>query len=464
MRNLFILILIWFNSIMAFSQVDAFVDYGSLVGQKVCFYDAQDHLKNIGKFIYTQNDKKKLVAVKDITAFQSLSNGIVVDASEILTIKNKQYLVLNHKHEKLFFLISEKYDILPFFRSASYWSNILEQFKNEYNYKIINRNFDINDVKSIEYKEVKWKEFIMPQSMSEDVVFVYELDGSDVNVAYSSINKSDFETEFEVQKERERVNRIIIQRIEQERKDSISDCNVFLAKRLKDLNSEEYSLEKDSVGFYDEFVFKVIGDTYTSWCFGEISEGNVNGLQFVDSEQLNFLKRRGSKGGLTRSQFAFTADSLRRIEVQLLIDSLKNRVETIRKETFQLIKSKQLFIFKELYSYSDYKFGKKFKFYNCFNKRIKYIDINLVAYNGVGDVQRDDIGRSSAKVRGIGPIEVDEFATYDWDELFWDDNDIINKVLPTKITITFMDGSIKTFSGKSNIDRHRTGNCYKEDD
>ena len=104
------------------------------------------------------------------------------------------------------------------------------------------------------------------------------------------------------------------------------------------------------------------------------------------------------------------------------------------------------------------------KFYNCFNKRIKYIDINLVAYNGVGDVQTDDWGRSSAKVRGVGPIEVDEFAIYDWDELFWDDNDIIKKVIPTQITITFMDGSIKTFSGERNINKHRTGNCYEEDD
>lgn len=464
MRNFFIFTLLLFSSLIAYSQVDAFVDFESLVGQKVCFYDAQTHHRKIGKFIYTQNDKNKLVAVKDITAFQSLSNGVVIDASEIISIKNKQYLVLNYKQEKLLFLISEKYDILPFFRSASYWYNILEQFKKRYNYKIINRDFYINDVKSINYKKIKWEKVIMPQSMSEDVVFVYEIDGNHVYSTYSSINEYDFETEFEVQKERERVNRIITERIEQERKDSIADCNIFLAKRLSYLNSNEYSTQKDSVGFFDEFVFKVIGDTYTSWCFGEISEGNVNGLKFVDREQLDFLKKRGSKGEITRKQFAFTADSLRRIKIKHHIDSLRRYVERLRKQTFQTIKSKQLFIFKELYSYSDYQFGKKFKFYNCFNKRIKYIDINLVAYNGVGDVQTDDWGRSSAKVRGIGPIEVDEFAIYDWDELFWDDNDIIKKVIPTQITITFMDGSIKTFSGERNINKHRTGNCYEEDD
>ena len=54
--------------------------------------------------------------------------------------------------------------------------------------------------------------------------------------------------------------------------------------------------------------------------------------------------------------------------------------------------------------------------------------------------------------------------TYDWDELFWDDNDIIERVVPTKITITFMDGTIRTFSGKSNIDKHRMYDCYQEED
>lgn len=90
--------------------------------------------------------------------------------------------------------------------------------------------------------------------------------------------------------------------------------------------------------------------------------------------------------------------------------------------------------------------------------------MTLVAYNAVGDVQRDDIGRSSVKVKGIGPIAPDESGTYDWDELFWDDNDIIERVVPTKITITFMDGTIKSFSGKSNIDKHRMYDCYQGED
>ena len=117
-----------------------------------------------------------------------------------------------------------------------------------------------------------------------------------------------------------------------------------------------------------------------------------------------------------------------------------------------------IFILDQSYSYSSWKFGLAFKFFNCFGKEIKYIDITVCAYNQVGDRQRDDIGQHTREARCIGPIPANEIATYDFDELFWDDNDIIDKLKVEKIVITFMDNSIRTYSGKAQVDRLRVEN------
>ena len=50
----------------------------------------------------------------------------------------------------------------------------------------------------------------------------------------------------------------------------------------------------------------------------------------------------------------------------------------------------------------------RFDIYNCFSKTIKYVELTMTNYNAVGDVQRDDMGRSSRTVRGIGPIEPED--------------------------------------------------------
>lgn len=470
MNRFYFLCLFILNSFSVFSQVDRFEDFNSMVGKKVCFYDAQIHLKEVGKFIYTMNEKNKLIAVKDVTDFQMLINGNIVDAMQIVTIKKKQYLQLNYKNEQLYFLISDKFNIINYFRSASYWYDVLEKYRNEYNFQIVEHYlpFKIDDVETIDYNEIQWLDVIMPTNMTDEVKFMYERNDIKYTLIHSSIKENNYATKAVVDKEQERVQKIIAERIEEEKKDSIADYGIFKAKILSGIVSENYDVKGDSVGLYDEFVFKIEGDLingrYASWYGGKIKEGCVSNLKFEKDSHMDFLIKRGEKGELIRKKIAFTADSLRTIKVELYIDSLDKELDKVINEGFQKIKNKQIFIWKELYSYSDYKFGKKFKFYNCFNKAIKYIDVTLVAYNGVGDVQRDDIGRSTIKVRGIGPIEVDDFATYDWDELFWDDNDIIKKVVPTKITITFMNGTIISFVGERNIDKHRTGNCFVDED
>ena len=219
----------------------------------------------------------------------------------------------------------------------------------------------------------------------------------------------------------------------------------------------------DSLGMDNHHVYAIIDNKAYAYHWKEKTV-SLDSLVFDEEGRYQFLLRRGNKGLDIRKQIAFQQDSIMQLRVAHCLDSLRNLSQIAENKFYNELNRRQIFILKELYSYSDYKFGKKFTFYNCFNKRIKYINITLTAYNGVGDIQRDDIGRSSAKLRGIGPIEKGDIASYDWDELFWDDNNIINKVLITNITFTFFDGTTKSYSGKANIDKHRAANCYEDGD
>lgn len=466
MKRLLILLFVSLNCIVAISQSrsDGFETYTSIVGKKVSFYDAARHIDELGKFIFVKNEKGKLVAVKDVLPFQSLINGEQMEALEIVTIKKKQYLHFKSRQEELYFLVSEKYNWLPYCRSASYWLDKMEEYREECHFRVESRKILVDGVITCKYGKVEWLNIVMPESFDGVVEAVYEVEGSKVQEPFSAIAKSNFVTEADVNQEKLRVEKIINERIEKERKDSIADYSVFVAKKFRNLTSEDYHEESDQKGFYDLYVFKILGNQYTAWAFGKLKEGNVSEVTFVDKSHFDFLTNRGNKGVDVRSKLAYSADSLRNLKCQYYLDSLDAEIKRIKKETYNKIKKNQIFIHKELYSYSDHQSGKKFRFFNCFNKSIKYIEMTLVAYNAVGDVQRDDIGRSSVKLKGIGPIPPDEYGTYDWDELFWDDNDIIERVVLTKITITFMDGTIRTFSGKSNIDKHRMYDCYQEED
>ena len=104
-----------------------------------------------------------------------------------------------------------------------------------------------------------------------------------------------------------------------------------------------------------------------------------------------------------------------------------------------------------------------FDIYNCFSKTIKYVEFTMTNYNDVGDVQRDDLGRASRTVRGIGPIEKEEGGRYSWDDIFWDDRDVINKTRLTNVKFIFTDGSTKVFSGYANINKHMTSDAWDKD-
>ena len=434
-----------------------------MVGKEVTFYDAAQQIKALGKFLFVKNEKGKLVAVKDVTPFQSIQNGECFHVNQIATIKNKQYLECSSANETIYFLVSEKYPILPNFRSATVWEEVLHSLREECPYLKLQdkQKYAQNDIVLGKFVKVIWNKFEFPKTIGSDVFFSYNHGRYTSRIPYASIRRSDFASEAEVQEEKNRQDEEERRRVEQERRDSIDDYIPIIARSK--YHDSDWNEMIDSLGMDNHHVYAIIDNKAYAYNWEEKTV-SLDSLVFDEEGRYQFLLRRGNKGLAIRKKIAFQQDSIMLLRVEHYMDSLRNNFQRAANEYYNELNKRQIFILKDLYSYSDYRFGKKFMFYNCFNKRIKYINITLTAYNGVGDIQRDDIGRSSAKVRGIGPIEKGEIASYDWDELFWDDNDIIDEVLITNISFTFFDGTTKSYSGKANIDKHRAANCYEDDD
>ena len=463
MKRVFLIILVSLSYLFGYGQNDKFSTYAEMVGKEVTFYDAAQQIKALGKFLFVKNEKGKLVAVKDVTPFQSIQNGECFHVNQIVTIKDKQYLECTSANETIYFLVSEKYPILPNFRSASVWEEVLHSLREECPYLKLKdkQKYAQNDIVLGKFVKVAWNKFEFPKTIGSDVFFSYNHGRYTSRIPYASIRRSDFASERDIQEEKRRQDEEERRRVELEKKDSIDDYIPIIARSK--YHDSDWNEMLDSLGVDKHHVYAIIDNKAHVYHWKEKTV-SLDSLVFDDEERYQFLLRRGNKGLAIRKQIAFQQDSVMLLGVAHCLDSLRNISQRAENEYYNELNRQQIFILKDLYSYSEYRFGKKFKFYNCFNKRIKYINITLTAYNGVGDIQRDDIGRSSAKLRGIGPIEKGDIASYDWDEIFWDDNDIINKVLITNITFTFFDGTTKSYSGKANIDKHRAANCYEDDD
>ena len=463
MKRVFLIILVSLSYLFGYGQNDKFSTYAEMVGKEVTFYDAAQQIKALGKFLFVKNEKGKLVAVKDVTPFQSIQNGECFHVNQIVTIKDKQYLECTSANETIYFLVSEKYPILPNFRSASVWEEVLHSLREECPYLKLKdkQKYAQNDIVLGKFVKVAWNKFEFPKTIGSDVFFSYNHGRYTSRIPYASIRRSDFASERDIQEEKRRQDEEERRRVELEKKDSIDDYIPIIARSK--YHDSDWNEMLDSLGVDKHHVYAIIDNKAHVYHWKEKTV-SLDSLVFDDEERYQFLLRRGNKGLAIRKQIAFQQDSVMLLGVAHCLDSLRNISQRAENEYYNELNRQQIFILKDLYSYSEYRFGKKFKFYNCFNKRIKYINITLTAYNGVGDIQRDDIGRSSAKLRGIGPIEKGDIASYDWDEIFWDDNDIINKVLITNISFTFFDGTTKSYSGKANIDKHRAANCYEDDD
>lgn len=101
-----------------------------------------------------------------------------------------------------------------------------------------------------------------------------------------------------------------------------------------------------------------------------------------------------------------------------------------------------------IFDISEYTEGTGFRatVLNSTKKPIKYVTFNVVGLNAVGDPVRGGLGRTgpSAVLRGIGPIEPDESASYSRDYMWM--TDIVEAFRISSIKVEYMDGSSRAIS------------------
>ncbi len=81
--------------------------------------------------------------------------------------------------------------------------------------------------------------------------------------------------------------------------------------------------------------------------------------------------------------------------------------------------------------------GVRFSIFNPTKKTIKYVICSMVAINGVGDVMSYE-----KNCRGIGPIEAHDYGTWEFDDVFYDKNDVIDD-LKVSFRVIYTNGSSK---------------------
>lgn len=243
--------------------------------------------------------------------------------------------------------------------------------------------------------------------------------------------------------------------------DSLHDGNLFPAVVLRDLlaiNVDETELAQitagskvllyaytDTIGERDCFYGRFRNVSY-KFAYGD--------LRFASQDDVAYLMRRGRNGLNTRLMVASRADS---VSTERYADSLAKAHAQMREQIEQTKRDmdrRQIFLMNIKLAQSDYQFGLEFNFYNCFNKTIRKIEMQVTAYNAAGAVQRDKFDRRMRDIRCMGPIPPQSPAQYTFDELFWDDNGRIRYLRLTYIKFTFADGTTRSYNGHEAILSH----------
>ena len=489
MKRVLVLLISAFISLVSYAQItnDRFNSYDSMVGERIIIFDAYSTFLSHGPYAY-ENKEGKFKVMKDNAIYQSI-DSVPVSVLGLVPDKRKHYLSIRAEGATLFLLIDKKHDYLKNTRSISYWEDEFEKFTEKYSHilyqsPLISFNGEKNDLILGKYLPISWFSIQCPKQIQDafkienkiqDKTHYWTLEDITQNIS-SFLSQEEFEKEWAIEQAR-----LLAEKKERERLDSIADVNTICEAKilhtaeaktiLKGGNIDRYDDDETMYlsifGYEEEVINPYFKDRrrqlYKGYALGKELCFPASALSFTDDSAKAFIEARGMAGVDRRKEVAQVNDEKRREEyIQDIIDQtdwLLGRLDALEK----FRKQKKILIIGQDYSYSHYQFGLKFKFYNCYQKEIKYINLTICAYNRVGDLQRDDIGQSKKEVRCIGPLEKGEVGTYDFDELFWDENDIIHRLVVTNVKLTFMDNSVVSYSGQKSVELHMSDHYAEEE-
>lgn len=479
-----LLLLLCASSLLA--QEDRFSDINQVKGKDV--YVLDNSALNVA-FTIVDGKVKSIQKVKNLNV--TIARKVFSVAKDLYTYKKDSYVVL--KDDKATILLKEEDAplYLSSFVSKTYWQEKYDLYRQDYVYLNYKKYDHVHSAKAtILYDDltlIEWKRFEIYDKGA--IFYLSELNDAEpldifmVDSKYFEGSKDQvFIKKDDIQPFINKYNaRLAKEKQEKEKADSIANTKLRLAIALDEAN---YMLDDREIKVYKGdtmaiFSYNATEDKYVARFrfanllfkssdikFLDTKETTTTGKYSWDTKTIkksadaDFLKAKGEDGKVQRFEVAADYDD---IHTQIYISLLKSAIAKYDKEV-AFKKKNQIFLTGIGYVYDSneysHSFGMRFDIYNCFAKTIKYVELTLTNYNAVGDIQRDDMGRSTRTVRGIGPIEPQDGGRYSWDDIFWDERDVIDKTRLTGVKFIFKDGTTKVFSGYKNIEKHMTANAW----
>lgn len=411
--------------------------------------------------------------------------------NDVYTYKKNNYVVLKGDGERILLKEEDAPLYLSSFISKTYWQEKYDLYRNDYTYLNFkkynqvhsnNATIEYDDLTRIEWRGLELNDkgalFCMSEYNGANPLGIFKV----TSKFFEESKDLYFIKKDNIQPYVDKYNtRIAKEKREKEIADSISNSRIRLAIALDeakyDVDGRTVNVRKgDTLAVfsyypsdqsyvarfhYANLLFKAEDieflDTKTTTTEGKYSWDRKT---IKTSDDAEFLKNKGEEGKVQRFEIAADYDE---IHTKMWINKMQAFIDEYDKEVAYKSKN-QIFLtgIGYVFDSNEYssRFGMRFDVYNCFAKTIKYVEFTLTNYNAVGDVQRDDLGRSSRTVKGIGPIEPKDGGRYSWDDIFWDDRSVIDKTHLTNVKFIFTDGTTRVFSGYANIKKHMTSDAW----
>lgn len=488
MKNLFVLLFTLFCFLTLNAQDDRFIDINAAKGKDV--YVCDNSAVSVAYMVVDG----KVKPLSKIKKSQLLIEGKTYTIErELYTFKKKTYIVLENDSETLLLKEEDAPLYLSSFVSKSYWQEKYNSYSNDYTYIDFKRYYVFHSVDAnVEYDDlshIEWRGLEITKNGA--VYYLCEYNGTKPLNKFDITNKffEEYKDIYFIKKDNiqpyidKYKARIAKEKRDKEIADSIANSKLRLAVATDEAT---FTVDERTINVYKGdtlaiFSYKPTDDKYVA----RFHLGNLlfepSDIEFLDtkttttegkyswerktiktSKDADFLKSQGEKG---REQRFDVAEAYDDVQTKIWLGKLKSAIDDYNKEVAYK-KKNQIFITGIGYDYdsNEYssRFGMHFDVYNCFSKTIKYVEFTMTNYNAVGDVQRDDIGRATRTVKGIGPIEPEDGGRYSWDDIFWDDRDVIRKTRLTNVKFIFTDGTTKSFSGYANINKHMTSDAWDD--
>jgi hypothetical protein len=319
------------------------------------------------------------------------------------------------------------------------------------------------------YVSLRWATLKRPRSLDDEVYMIF-------TTSYNSINTFRFKAQdFEFFRKDFVVDKPVVTASSvssPENNDTRDKVSAMDANRVFDANLQlGYSVRnflssKGEAYVPDETIpFAVYGYSngeYLGYLLGyeyRVSANNVT----ISSNDAKYLKERGNNGLIVRKEQAKKWDAENVEQYNKRIEAYNERlrqeeeqarlqVEKDKKKSREILQylRKNRVIIGDYYvgeSYSDYYL--KLEVYNWFSKRIKYLDLTVMAVNSVGDPRWYDKNRSVKNIQCIGYIESLSSSTYKFDDLFYDSSEVIDDIIVCGAVITFEDNSKITIDSQA---------------